>query len=129
MDFILRLKDYIENNVTLHAPIQPGVLSPDTQSVALRETPGNISERYWDRGKTYEYNFQILVKDPSYMRASNDCHAIQELLDGLPSDSIKSQDGSFYFESCQVYTTTNWVQQLEHGEHVFTAMFAAQLGR
>lgn len=127
MDFILRLKDYVTNNVTLTAPIEPGLLNSDSQSIALRETPGNIPDRYWDKGKIHEYNFQFLVKDPSYMGASNQCHAIAEALDGLPPGSILSQDGSFSFITCEVYTTPNYVDKNDHGEIIFTALFAAQL--
>jgi hypothetical protein len=127
MDFIFRLRDYLESNVTLNAPVAAGTLTTKPKSVAIRETPGSIPSRYIDKGKIYEFNFQVLVKDPDFVTASNTCHAINDKLDGLPNGSIVSQDGSFIFVTCQTYTTPNWVEQNEHGEHIYTALFAAEL--
>jgi len=127
MDFLPRLKNYIVNHVNLNAPIEAGLLSKNSKSVAVRETPGQVPDRYMDKGKIYQYNFQVLVKDPNYMTASNVCNSIFQTIDGLPPNSIMSEDGSFLFITCRTYVTPNFVNEDEHHSYIFSAIFEAQL--
>lgn len=126
MDFITRIKDYLETNVMLNAPIVTPLLSIDTKSIAIRQTPSSANSRYMD-GKTFNFGFQVLVKDLSSITANNTIQAIFKALDGITKESVVSLDGSFIMIKCECSTLPNWVEQTEKLEHIFTAIFTAEL--
>ena len=127
MDFIKQISNYLTNNATLNAPMTSPVLSSDPSSVAIRETPSSISNRYLNKDKTVEFQFQILVKDPGIIKARETVNLIADKLDGLPSIALNSVDGSFTMTKCECYSTPGWVETNEHGEHIYSALFNAQL--
>jgi Bacteriophage minor capsid protein len=124
---MLRTKEYLETNLSLIAPIATPLLSSDSKSIAIRPTPSTPNEPYLDRDKTFNFAFQILVKDPNNMTAYQQCHDIYNALDELPRGSIQSQNGSFFMLRCSCSTIPNWVEQNEHGEHIYTALFNTEL--
>lgn len=126
MDFIARIKDYLTANVVLNAPIVTPLLSTDTSSIAIRQTPSSMNSRYVV-GKTLNFSFQVLVKDLSHVKAYNTIQAIFKSLDGLPKGSIMSEDGSFSFVKCECSTLPNFVEKTDKLEHVYTAIFTAEL--
>jgi hypothetical protein len=127
MDFIKRISTYLTNNALLNTPIVSPVLSKDPQSVAIRETPSSIANRYMNTDKTMNFQFQLLVKDPSIIKARDTINTIFQKLDGLPSDSITSGNGSFIITKCECTTLPSWVETTERNEHIFTAIFAAEI--
>lgn len=127
MDFLDRLKEYMEANILLNAPITFGVLDSISSSIAIRQTPGTVLNRYTNNGKTFEFSFQVLVKDENHKTAYDTIQAIFEALDGLLNDSIQSQDGSFSFIKCECYTLPNFVEKTDHDEYIYTALFIAEL--
>lgn len=127
MDIIAQISKYLTNNVTLNAPITSPVLKSDNSSVAIRETPSSVSNRYMNTSKTFDFQFQILVKDLSVIKARNTINSIFLKLDGLPRGAITSADGSFLMTKCECTTSPNWVEETEHNEHIFTAIFNAEL--
>jgi Bacteriophage minor capsid protein len=127
MDFLDRVKEFLQARVTLNAPIIFGVLDSSTSSIAIRQTPSSVLNRYSDRGKTFEFSFQVLVKDINHKKAYDTIQAIFEALDGLPNDSIQSQDGSFSFIKCECYTLPNFVEKTGQNEYIYTAIFHAEL--
>jgi hypothetical protein len=127
MDFIKQISNYLTNNVALNATIVSPVLKSDPSSVAIRETPSSVGNRYMNTDKTIDFQFQILVKDPSILKARNTINSISEKLDGLPKSAVLSADGSFSMTKCECYTLPSWVETTEHNEHIYTAMFVAEL--
>lgn len=127
MDFLDRLTDYIESNIALSTSIKWGVLSAESNSIAIRQAPSSNVDRYADKGKTFAYSFQILVKNTSILTAMNEIQAIADLLDELVNDAIVSQNASFKFIRCEVTTLPNWVEKTDHNEHIYTALFSAEL--
>ena len=63
MDFLDRVKEYIEQNVTLNAPIVFGLLDTASSSIAIRQIPSLVNDRYVDSEKTFTFAFQVLVKE------------------------------------------------------------------
>ncbi|MFC0271127.1 minor capsid protein [Metabacillus herbersteinensis] len=127
MDIITQISSYLTSSVTLNATITSPTLKSDPSSVAIRETPSSVSNRYMNTDKTINFQFQILVKYPSIIKARNTINDIFKKLDGLPSGAITSADGSFSFTKCECTTTPNWVETNEKNEHTYTAMFVAEL--
>jgi hypothetical protein len=127
MDFLDRVKEYLQANVTLNAPIVFGVLDAASSSIAIRQTPSSVLNRYSDSGKTFIFAFQVLVKDKNHKTAYDTIQAIFEALDGLPNDAIVSNDGSFTFVKCECYTLPNFVEKTEHDEYIYTAIFQSEL--
>lgn len=127
MDFLDRLSDFIENRVELNSHVVWGKLSTSRKSVAIRPTPSSTISRSYDRGKTYEYSFQVLVKDPDQLITMRVLQDITDLLDGLPNSAITSEDGSFIFVKCEVYSYPSYLEETDHDEYIYTAMFTAEL--
>jgi Bacteriophage minor capsid protein len=129
MDFLNRVKEYIEQNVTLNAPIVFGLLDSASSSVAIRQTPSSMNDRYTDGEKTFIFAFQVLVKDINHLNAYNVIQGIFNALDGLGKDAIPSQDGSYTFVKCECYTLPNFVEKTDKNEYIYTAIFHAELAK
>ena len=129
MDFLDRVKEYIEQNVTLNAPIVFGLLDTAPSSIAIRQTPSSMNDRYTDNGKTFIFAFQVLVKDVDHLTAYNTLQNIFDVLDGLGKDAIPSQDGSYAFVKCECYTLPNFVEKTDKSEYIYTAIFHAELAK
>ncbi|USK43535.1 minor capsid protein [Cytobacillus oceanisediminis] len=127
MDFIKQISNYLKKSAPLNAPLVSPILSSDASSVAIRETPSSVGARYINKGKTLQFQFQILVKDPSILKARETINGIFTAIDGLPSTAIKSADGSFLMTKCECSTLPSWVETNERNEHIYTAIFNAEL--
>jgi hypothetical protein len=127
MDFIKVISSYLTNHVSLNAPLTSPVLKSDPASVAIRETPSSIAARYMSSDKSLGFQFQVLVKDPSVIKARDTINSIHKALDGLSSSAISSNDGSFIMTKCEGYTLPSWVETNERNEHIYTAIFIAEL--
>lgn len=127
MDFLDRLIDYIESNISLDSVLRVGKLSLDSKSISIRPTPSSMVNRYADKDKTREYSFQILMKDPNQFKVINKLDEITNLLDGIDHREIISNNNSFKLVKCEVYTLPNYVEETEHEEYIYTALFRAEL--
>lgn len=129
MDFLDRVKEHIEQNVTLNAPIVFGLLDAVPSSIAIRQIPSLVNDRYVDDEKTFTFAFQVLVKDADHLTAYNTIQNIFSVLDGLGKDAIPSQDGSYAFVKCECYTLPNFVEKTDKDEYIYTAIFYAELAK
>ena len=129
MDFLDRVKEYLETELSLPYPIIVGVLGAESPSIAIRQTPSAVIDRYVDRGKTFEFSFQVLMKDKGRKQVNviDTMSRIFDLLDGLPSGSITSNDGSFNFVTCECSTLPNFVEKTDHDEYIYTSIYTAEL--
>lgn len=127
MDFLDRLIDYIEDNITLSTAMVTGSLNQARQSIAIRPTPSSMGNRFMNKDTTREYSFQILIKDPNQIKANSTLHDIASLLDGLGNNAIPSDNDSYQFINCKVYVLPNHVETTAHNEYIYTAMFTAEL--
>lgn len=127
MDFLDRLMDFIEEHVVLNAALKSGRLDEEVSAISIIPTPSAIDGRYMDKGKTYEYSFQVLVKDPDQEKVRKVLYEITSLLDGLSNSAIKSEDGSYIFVKCEAYVLPHYVETTDHGNYIYTAMFTAEL--
>lgn len=126
MDFLDRVMDYLEANLSLYAPIRVGILG-DGDSIAIRPTPGMPPQGYLTGDRLRVYSFQVLTQHQKPNIALGTLEAIAQALSGLENGAITSSDGSFSFVSCEVYTQPNFVEVTSQGVHVYTAIFHAEL--
>lgn len=119
-----RLIDYIEDNVTLNAPLRSGVLSEEESAVSIRPTPSSIATRY-SIGKVFEFAFQITVKDTDDRVARGVINRITEAMDGLGNEAITFDHQKLI--RCEVSTSPNFIEKTERGEYIYTAIFVAEL--
>lgn len=124
MDVADRIIDYIENNTGLNAIIQKGVLNEDKSAISFRPTPSSTLSRYVT-GKTFEYAFQITVKDPNITVAEKVINDITNVLDGLGNGEITFDRHKLI--RCEATTFPNFVEKTNHGEYVYAAIFVAEL--
>src|SRR5690554_6355483 len=129
MDFLDRVKEYLETELSLPYPIIVGVLGAESPSIAIRQAPSAVIDRYADRGKTFEFSFQVLMKDKGRKQINviDTMSRIFDLLDGLPSGSITSNDGSFNFVTCECSTLPNFVEKTDHNEYIYTNIYTTDL--
>ncbi len=127
MDFLDRLIDFIELQLDLEVPIEVGKLGESETAISIRPTPSSTISRSFDNGTTFEFMFQILGKDPNQFKTILTVTQIAHLLDGLSNGAIKSSNDSFLFVKSEIYTHPHYVETLEHGETVYSAMVVAEL--
>jgi Bacteriophage minor capsid protein len=128
LDFLFRLQDYLK--AKLNKPILIGVLGAESPSIAIRQTPSSVKDRYADKGKTFEFTFQVLMKDKAatgHLNVINTMNTLFLLLDGLPKGEIVSSNDSFTFVTCECYTLPNMIEKTGTDEYMYTAIFTAEL--
>lgn len=128
MDFLDRLLDYIEDRIDLEKPFSVGKLGTESGSISLRQTPAGSLDRYADGDETFEYSFQITMKGEDQFKVIAKLNEITKLLNGLSNSAIKSENDSFIFVKCEVNVRPNWVEETERGNHMYTALYTAELG-
>ena len=126
LDFLDRLKEFLEGITLISTPISIGTYKENGHDVAIRPSPSNIDTRYMDKNKVYAFGFQILVHHRENVIAYREIERIRATLEDLSSDSITSNNGSFKLISMQCTTTPNYVQKTNHGA-LWTALFVAEI--
>jgi len=126
MDFLDRLKDFMEGLPFTPSVIYIGTYNENQNSVAVRPAPSNIDERYMEEGKIYPFSFQILMHHSSNLFAYDSLEQLTSELDSLDSRTITSSNGSFSLVSLQCTTTPNFVEKTSYGT-LWTAIYQADL--
>ncbi|NPC91221.1 hypothetical protein HOO54_02865 [Bacillus sp. WMMC1349] len=125
MDFLERIKQYIETNVLFDQALNVGPLK-NGNSMSIRPTSGSQSVKSLDLGRSYTFPFQILVRHQESRTGYKTCQEIANKLDALTNGAVTSHDGSFDFIKCDLYTTPNWVERTPDGD-IYTALFQAEI--
>lgn len=126
MDFLDRMKQYIESNMLLFKKtLTVGPLTSGND-ISILAIPSVKPTKNLDMSRNYIFAFQILVRHLDQYKSYTTCQQISDKLDTLTNGAVTSGDGSFTFVKCEVYTTPNWVEQTPEG-HIYTAMFQAEL--
>lgn len=126
MDFLDRMKQYIESNMLLFKKtLTVGPLTSGND-ISILAIPSVKPSKNLDMSRNYVFAFQILVRHHDQYKSYTTCQQISDKLDTLTNGAVTSGDGSFTFVKCEVYTTPNWVEQTPEG-HIYTAMFQAEL--
>ncbi|MFC7851023.1 minor capsid protein, partial [Arthrobacter sp. NPDC057388] len=124
MDFLDRMKQYIESNMLLFKKtLTVGPLTSGND-ISILAIPSVKPTKNLDMSRNYIFAFQILVRHLDQYKSYTTCQQISDKLDTLTNGAVTSGGGSFTFVKCEVYTTPNWVEQTPEG-HIYTAMFQA----
>ena len=126
MDFLDRLKDFMEGLPFTPSVIYIGTYNENKNSVAIRPAPSNIDERYMEEGKIYPFSFQVLMHNQSNNVSYDSLNQLTSALDNLDSRAITSRDGSFNLVTMHCTTTPNYVQKTGYGT-LWTAIYQADL--
>lgn len=127
MDFIDRLLDYLETNMNLFTKFSVDFLPSSNQAITIRRTPSAPLTRYLDNSRDDVLSFQILVKHKKQTEAINTLQSIITTLEGLEEGAIQSQNNSFEFLKCELYTSLTLVEKDEKGCFIYTALFNTTL--
>jgi Bacteriophage minor capsid protein len=126
MDFVDRLLDAIEKDLNLFTYIVKGSLV-DGNSISASEYPTSPNTNYYDKSKIQTIGLQIRVKNKDKLIAETTIHAINDYLDG--KTNVFSQNDSFQLIVIETYTAPNFVETNDRNEHIYTALFQADLYR
>lgn len=126
MDFLDRLKEYLEGLSFTPATINIGLYQADGDDIAIRPSPSNISERHIDKGKIYPFAFQVLVHHKNNLTGYQTSQDLLSKLDNLASDAIISSNNSFAMVSFHCTTSPRFVEKTSHGV-LWTASYEAEL--
>lgn len=121
-NFYESLKEYLEENLSLHAPIALGGLTSANESIALVSMPSPSDQLFYDRKRPRIIQFQILTKSVKHKTAMNKLEEIASLLDG----GFFVVEG-YVFDGCEVYSEPSYLETTEKKEFIYTAAFRAEL--
>lgn len=128
MDLLDRVADYLENNMNLFDTFTVDMMRDDETGLTIRRTPSSPSDdRYLDDSRNDVIAFQILTKHKDQQQAINTLNSILKVLEGLEKESIASEDNSFEFVKCDVYTHPVLVERDARGSYIYSALFRAEI--
>jgi hypothetical protein len=129
MDFLDRVKSYIEANMDLSSFDKPTLsvgLLKSPNDIAIVPAPNMSPEKLLDLTRVYFFGFQIYARHQDQKRVIETCQTIELLLDGQQNNAILSTNASFDLIKIDCTTTTNFVEQTSEG-YAYTALFDAEL--
>lgn len=127
MDFLDRLKEVINANIVLNAPLKIGMLEPKGSAAAMRTVSSGIKTKYLNGDTVYHVAVQFLIQDADQRLVVNLLDELTQFMDRLKKDSIVSQDGSFIFNAASVSVLPNFVQKSANDEYVYTAIYVSEI--
>ncbi len=121
MQIIDKVQDYITENCSLYSMLYFELLSSASESLAIRQDPSSATEvEYIDRSRSGSFNFTVYAKSLSMIKAVDQLHAIEKILD-LP-DGIKLDD-SFEFEKVEIVSPAFWIEKTTANEYIYCSTF------
>ncbi|QKS71661.1 hypothetical protein FLK61_34105 [Paenalkalicoccus suaedae] len=126
MDFLDRVIDAMEADLTLFDIVRIGNLDPDN-SIAIRQFPTSPGTRFFDNSRDDTFGIQVLVKHANGTTARNTIQSITDYLESLTG--VTSDDGSFLLVNIECSTLPNWVEETDRNQQIYTALFEATIYR
>ena len=126
MDFLERLKEYTESLNFTPSVVSIGLYNESGNSVAIRPAPSNVSDRDFEKGKSYNFSFQVLVHHKDNLFAYKMMDQLFHEYENLEKGAITSSDGSFNLVTVECTTTPSFIQKTSFGV-LYTAIFNAEL--
>lgn len=125
MDFKDRLLDKIEGELSLFSFFQVPRMSEYGNGLSLSKTPRPPGARFLNKSKMYDYGFQITARHTNGKIAEDTLQEIYDYLDGLKD--VGETDGTYKLIKIEGYTSPNYVDTNDRNEHLYTALFVAEL--
>lgn len=94
-------------------------------SILLRIIPGAPLEADLLRGQTWDFSFQILTKHENQMIAYSQAEQLKEVLHLLNYEDFETNSHQLINMTCT--TTPNWVETNDRKQHIYTALFSAEI--
>src|SRR5699024_10885971 len=126
LDFLERLKGSLESLDYTPDRINIGLHDKNRNSIAIRPSPSNISDRQMDTGKIYNFSFQLLIHNENNLVGYKTANRLTEFLDDVNKSNIISNDNSFSLVFIECTTLPNFVEETSFGA-LWTAIYNAEL--
>lgn len=125
LDFIWRLNDYI-NTLDLFAWSDVGMLS-ETESMSLMAMPGGEEKLFMDGTREKNYQMQVNAKSKNQLHCIESLSKAATALEGLKANEIKSDNGTFDFDSNKITSLLSLVGQDEQGYFIYAFSLSAKI--
>ena len=130
-EFILKIKGKLGTGlISLKPEERRAYAKMGDKSLAFVEKALDFGTTYPDLVPPY-VDLAELKKDLEAVKVMiSILHKLEEitsLLDGLRNKSIVSSNNSFTFIKCEAYVLPNYVEETEHEEYIYTAIFTAEI--
>lgn len=126
MDFLDRLKDFLEGLSFTPDVINIGSYRESGNDIAIRPTPTAIADQYQSKEKIYPFSFQVLVHMDNNIEAYTTIEKLRSELANLNSESIVSDNDSFDLITIECTSTPSYVQKTNYGS-LWNAIFTADI--
>ena len=121
MQIVDKVQDYITENTTLYAMLSFELLPSANEALAIRQDPSSATEvEYIDRSRSGSFNFTVYAKSLSMVKAVNQLHAIEDILD-LPN-GIKF-DADLEFSKVEIVSPAYWIEKTVANEYIYCSTF------
>ncbi|PFD98920.1 minor capsid protein [Bacillus sp. AFS023182] len=115
----------------LFAPIKAdlldiGVNDAPRKSIAIRMIPSAPGEQYYE-GEIINKQIQILAKSSNQLEVNNTVEFITRELNNVQRRNFNAIDDSYTLRRLNVYVEPNFVEKTAANEHIYTALFSAEL--
>lgn len=125
LDFIWRLNDYL-NTLDLFAWSDVGGLDSQ-ESLSLLAQPGGNEKVYMNGVRDKDYQMQINAKSKNQFNCVESLSKIAKKLENLQENMIKSDNGTFDFESIKILSPLSIVGQDEQGFFIYALSISAKI--
>ncbi|WP_281659126.1 minor capsid protein [Halobacillus sp. Cin3] len=119
--FIESINNYLQNNVSLYAPIDVGLLTEPPEAIAIKLVPSRPGTKYF-KGETQAVQFQFSTKSQNQMKALQTIDDIKNSLDNLRDTKLSG----VYLSKCEVYTQPHHIDITSKYEYIYSAIFSAE---
>ncbi len=121
-EFYLALKDHLETNMNLFAPVSLNGLTIDPKSISIGSMPSLLGNKFYDGKRQRIIQIQVLVKSKDPKEAMNTAEAIDTFLDG---NSFKVT--GYRVDSCESYVPPSFLEETDAKEWKYTAAYRAEI--
>lgn len=125
---MINLITAIGNRLMVQIPgipvVKSALMTSETKSVAVRLAPSAPGSRYINRKKIEAPLIQVLAKSTNDAEVLGWMGQIETALE-LSNDELSVT--GYDFIKCEVSTSTNFVEQTQNKEYVYTALFQCEL--
>lgn len=112
------------NTLGLFATPRLGSLDKTGNDISIVPITSTGRQKYYDGDSLIPFMFQILTKSPSQADALNGISQIADALDGY-----EAEYPTYKITLCSVYTEPSWIEKNSQNEHIYSAVFRAEVER
>lgn len=121
-EFYKALKNHLESNMSLFAPVALNGLATSTRSISIGSMPSPLGTKFYDDERQRVIQIQVLVKSPDTQQALDTAEAIDDFLDGSSFNVT-----GYKVDSCESYVPPSLLEKTTTNEWKYTAAYKAEI--